>query len=524
MAKYRIGIDVGSTHTDAVVIDEKNSIIAAEKTRTTPDVTSGIILALKAVLTKSSVSPEDVVAVMFGTTHIINALVQRKGLFKVGVLRIGKPATEAIEPMLDWPSDLREAVGNVKYIVKGGHEYTGEEIAKLDVNEVRKVANIFKHVGVDAVAISSVFSIVNPSHEVEAAKVLKETLGNNVPIVLSHEIGTVGLLERENATILNAATIGVMRKAISALKKALSDLGLSHAKMFFAQNDGTTASAEYIEKYPIFTVVAPISNSIRGAFVLTGITDAIVVDTGGTTSNIGALTKGYPRESLEVEIAGVRTNIRAPDVVAIGVAGGSVVRVFGNNVTVGPDSVGYELIFKGIAWGGRVITATDIALAKGTMVIDDPKCNPMLPKRKIPGEVVEKAYKYMVLRLEEAIDKIKTKAEPETIILVGGGSAMWPKNLKGAKEVIRPKHAQYANAIGAATALVGATVEKAFSYETISRSSAINQTINEAKKKAIEAGADSSTLDVAEVEEIAMPYLPGTAVKIRVKVVGKLKL
>jgi len=524
MSKFRVGIDVGSTHTDAVIIDENNEIVAADKTRTTPDVTSGIVSALKSVLEKSTISKDDVVAVMFGTTHIINALVQRKGLYKVGVLRLGKPATEAIEPMLDWPNDLRIAVGNLKYIAKGGHEYTGEEISRIIPDELRKIAEAFKNLSVNAIAISSVFSIVNPSHEIEAANIMRDVLGESIPITLSHEIGTVGLLERENATILNAATIGVMRKAIKALRKSLEDLGLSHAKMFFAQNDGTTASAEYIEKYPIFTVVAPISNSIRGAYVLTGITDAIVVDTGGTTSNIGALTKGYPRESLEVEIAGVRTNIRAPDVSAIGIAGGSVVRVSNGEVTVGPESVGYELIFKGIAWGGGTITATDIALAKGVMFIDDPKCDPDIARKKIPKEIVEKAYEHMVSKLEDGIDKIKTKAEPETIILVGGGSTMWPKVLKGAKEVIRPKYAQYANAIGAATALVGATVEKAFSYETIDRNTAINETIKEAKSKAVEAGADPVTLDVAEVEEVAMPYLPGTAVKIRVKVVGKLKL
>ena len=524
MSKFRIGIDVGSTHTDAVIIDEENEIVAADKTKTTPDVTTGIISALKSVLEKSSISKDDVVAVMFGTTHIINALVQRKGLYKVGVLRLGKPATEAIEPMLDWPEDLKKAVGDIKYIAEGGHEYTGEEISKVNINELKRVAKVFKNLGVNAIAISSVFSIVNSSHEAEAAKIMKEVLGEEVPITLSHEIGTVGLLERENATILNAATIGVMKKAINALKESLENLGLSHAKMFFAQNDGTTASASYIEKYPIFTVVAPISNSIRGAYVLTGIPNAIVVDTGGTTSNIGALTKGYPRESLEVEIAGVRTNIRAPDVIAVGIAGGSVVKVYNGKVIVGPESVGYELIFKGIAWGGEVITATDIALAKGAMHIDDPRCNPELAKAKIPKDIVEKAYSYMVSNLEDAIDRIKTRAEPETIILVGGGSAMWPKVLKGAKEVIRPKYAQYANAIGAATALVGATVEKAFSYETINRNEAINQTIKEAKDRAIEAGADPTTLNVAEIEEIAMPYLPGTAVKIRVKVVGKLKL
>jgi len=521
--KYRMGIDVGSTHTDAVIIDEKSNIIGASKTMTTQDVTTGIIEAMKSVMKKTEVKSEDIVAVMFGTTHALNAIIQRKGLGRVGVIRIGAPASRSIEPGLDWPEDLRSTVIASWRIIKGGHEYTGEPITDLDLDEVRKTIEIFKEKKVDAIAITSIFSIVNPEHE----HIVKDEISRQlpgIPIVVSHEIGSIGLLERENATILNASLLGVMKRAIEALRRALNDLGLQHAYMFFAQNDGTTASSSYISRFPIFTVLAPISNSIRGAYVLTGIPNAIVVDTGGTTTNIGVLTRGYPREALEVEIGGVRTNIRAPDMISIGLGGGSIVNINNNNITIGPLSVGYRLIYEGIAWGGSTITATDIALAKGVMKIDDPRCKPELAISKIPRDIVEKAYAKMIEMLEEAIDRIKTKPGPETVILVGGGSAMWPRKLQGASEVIRPENAQYANAVGAATALVGATAEKTFSYEHISREKAISAVIDEAKTKAIEAGAMPSTLEVAEIEEIAMPYLPGNAVKIRVKVVGELKL
>ncbi|MGC8607372.1 MAG: hydantoinase/oxoprolinase N-terminal domain-containing protein [Vulcanisaeta sp.] len=523
MTRYKVGIDVGSTHTDAVILDENNNLIYAEKTMTTPDVTSGIINALKLVIERSGVNKDDITAVMFGTTHIINAIVQRRGLGRVGVIRIGLPATEAIEPMLDWPADLRDSVNTGSVMVRGGHDYTGEPITMFDEDNIRRALETFRDRKVEAVAVTSVWSVVNPEHETKVRDLAKEIIPD-VPVVLSHEISSIGLLERENATILNAATIKVMINAINALRNALAEMGLEHARMFFAQNDGTTASAEYIVRFPIFTVVAPISNSIRGAYVLTGIPNAIVADTGGTTTNIGALVNGYPREALEIEIGGVRTNIRAPDVIAIGLAGGSIVEVKDGNVKVGPVSVGYRLIYEGIAWGGNTITATDIALAKGVMRIDDPRCNPELARSKIPSWLVERAYAKMVDMLEDALDRIKTRPEPETVILVGGGSAMWPRTLRGAREVIRPEYAQYANAVGAATALVGATVEKAYSYEQVSRDKAIQDASEEAKKRAIEAGADPSTIEVAEVEEIAMPYLPGNAVKIRVKAVGKLKL
>ncbi len=524
MAGYRVGIDVGSTNTDAVIVDRKGGLVYAVKTPTTSDVTSGLLKALKQVVEGSGVPPEEIVSVNFGTTHGLNAIVQRQGLLRVGVIRIGLPATRIVEPMADWPADLREAVGGLVAMVRGGFEYNGEEIAPLDEDAVRRAAEQFKTMGAEAVAITSVFSPVRPDHELRAAEIVSDVMGE-VPISLSHTIGSIGLLERENATILNAAIIGVMRRVIEAVRGTMEELGLEHAKLYVAQNDGTVIAAEYAEKYPILTVVAAVSNSIRGAYVLTGLKDAIVVDMGGTTTNVGVLEHGFPRESsLAAEIGGVRTSFMMPDFVAIGVAGGSVVKVRGEEVIVGPESVGYELVTKGIAWGGNVMTATDIALALDRMSIDDPRCDPERPKRLIPRDIAEKAYSYIVSRVEEAIDKIKTKPDPMPVVLVGGGSDMLPRKLAGASEVIRPEGAQSANAIGAATAMIGATIEKTFNYEYTPRPRALEEAKREAMNRAIEAGADPSTLEVALVEEIAIPYLPGNIVKVRVKVAGQARL
>ncbi len=524
MPRLRVGIDVGSTNTDAVIVDEKGRLVYAVKHPTTPDVTTGILNSLKMVVEESKVAKDDIVAVMFGTTHGLNAIVQRKGLLKVGVIRIGLPATASIEPMTDWPSDLRRAVGDLKVMVRGGFEYNGEEIAPLDEEAVRRAAERFKELGVEAVAITSVFSPVKPDHELRASEIVREVLGD-IPISLSHTIGSIGLLERENATILNASIIGVMRRAITAVRKTMKELGLEHAKLFIAQNDGTIMSAEQAEKYPIFTVVAAVSNSVRGAYVLTGLENAIVVDMGGTTTNVGVLEHGFPRESsIAVNIGGVRTSFMMPDFVSIGVAGGSIVKVKNGEVTVGPESVGYELVTKGIAWGGDTITATDVALALGKMTIEDPKCNPERARKLIPQDLAVKAYEYIVKRVEEAIDKVKTKPEPMPVILVGGGSAMLPRKLEGASEVIRPEGAQSANAIGAATALIGATIEKTYSYEQVPREKALEEAKKEAIAKAIESGADPATVNIVMVEEISMPYLPGNIVKVKVKAVGRAKL
>lgn len=521
MSRFRIGIDVGSTNTDVAVVDERGQPYYTAKVRTTPDITTGILQALEKAVKESGISPDDIVAVMYGTTHGLNAIVTRKGLVKVGVIRIGLPATAAIEPMRDWPADLREAVGNTYKLVRGGFEFNGEEIAPLDEEAVRRVAEEFKRKNIESIAITSVFSPVRPDHEVRAAEIVREVMGD-VPILMSHTLGSIGLLERENATILNAAIVGVMKRSIAAVRETMKKLGLGEAKLYLAQNDGTIISADMAERYPIFTVAAAVSNSIRGAHVLMGLKDAIVVDTGGTTTSVGVLEKGFPRESSSaVIIGGVRTMFMMPDFVSVGVAGGSIVKVRNGEVVVGPESVGYRLVEEGIAWGGNTITATDVALALGFMEIDDPNCNPERARRLIPRDIAEKAYKYMVNAIEEAIDKVKTKPDPMPVVLVGGGSAMLPRKLRGASEVIRPAGAQSANAIGAATALIGATIEKTYDYEHTPREKALEEAKEAAIKKALESGAAPGTVEVAFIEEISMPYLPGNIVKVRVKVVGK---
>jgi hypothetical protein len=156
--------------------------------------------------------------------------------------------------------------------------------------------------------------------------------------------------------------------------------------------------------------------------------------------------------------------------------------------------------------------------------VDDPACDPERARRMVPRDVAERAYEYIVNAVEEGIDRVKTKPEPLPVILVGGGSAMLPRKLKGASEVIRPEGAQSANAIGAATALTGATVEKTYSYEQVDRSKALDDAKEEARRRAVESGADPSTVEIAFVEEISMPYLPGNVVKVRVKAVGRARI
>ncbi|MCO5223453.1 MAG: hydantoinase/oxoprolinase family protein, partial [Thermomicrobiales bacterium] len=300
----RIGIDVGGTNTDAVLM-RGSEVIAKIKTPTTADVTSGITTALNHILGVSNSKTSDVAGVMIGTTHFTNAVVERRRLQPTGAVRLGLPATAALPPMVDWPEDLADTLGRHTYLCHGGYEFDGREISKFDPDEIKAVASDLKRKGIQAIAVSSVFSPVNQEMERQAAEILlAEVPGSSVTV--SSEIGRIGLLERENAAILNACLRNLARETVAAFRKAIGELGID-APLYLTQNDGTLMSADFAEHYPVLTFASGPTNSMRGAAFLSGLKDAVVVDIGGTTSDVGVLANGFPREaSVAVRVGGVR--------------------------------------------------------------------------------------------------------------------------------------------------------------------------------------------------------------------------
>lgn len=511
----RIGVDVGGTNTDAVLMEDTR-VIAEFKTPTTPDVSSGITAALRAVLESASADGSQATAVMIGTTHFTNAVVERRRLMEVAAVRLGLPATECLPPMVDWPEDLRQALGNHRFLCHGGHEFDGRIISPLDEDELKQVAEKIRERGIRSVAISSVFSPVNAEMEQRAAEVLQGEIPE-LYVTLSHEIGRIGLLERENAAIMNACLRDLATGIVQSFRRSLESMDL-HCPFYLSQNDGTLMSAEFAERYPVLTFASGPTNSMRGAAFLSGIKNGMVVDLGGTTSDVGMLVHGFPREaSIAVEIGGVRTNFRMPDVYSFGLGGGSLVRT--DPLQVGPQSVGYELTSKARVFGGDTLTATDIAVAAGLADIGDAGA-----VRDLPRGLVQEALEHTQRMIEVAVDRMKTSAEPLPVILVGGGSILVSRKLEGASEMIMPDHYPVANAIGAAIAQVGGETDRVFSLTEMSRDQALGQAKEEASQKAAAAGALEDTIHVVDVEEVPLTYLPSNAVRIRVKAVGDLAL
>ena len=510
----RIGVDVGGTNTDAALL-RGNEVLATIKTGTTADVTGGVSNAIRSVLAAAGISGSEIGGVMIGTTHFLNAVVEGRHLEKTGVLRLCGAATRALPPMIDWPDDLRALVDGGVALVGGGVHFDGAEIAPLDGKAIRAACEHWRRTGVDTVAICSVFALVDARMELAAAEIVANEMPG-VAVSLSHRIGRTGLLQRESAAILNASLHRIGRETVAAFRAAFASLGMT-CPLYLTQNDGTLMSADYAERFPVFTIASGPTNSMRRAAFLTGLTDAAVIDIGGTTTDIGMLVGGFPRSRSEgAVIAGVRTNFRVPDVFSFGLGGGSIVRPDGR-LTIGPDSVGFRLPQKALCFGGDTLTATDIAVAAGLVDLGDKS-----RLSHLDGAMVKAALARMKTDVEEVLDQMKPGPEPIPAVLVGGGSVLIDGLLDGTSQSLKPPHFGSANAIGAAIAQVSGEVDSVVSLEGTTREAALAGIVAEARHRAVEAGAAEATVTLAEVEETPLSYLPGNAIRIAAKVVGDL--
>ncbi|QED49989.1 hydantoinase/oxoprolinase family protein [Cytobacillus dafuensis] len=521
---YKIGVDVGGTNTDAVVLDQYDQVISAIKSPTTSDVQSGIFNSIKKVLDLSEVNVKDIAYVSLGTTHATNAIIRRKDLSKVAIVRICLPAGKGVLPMAGWDESLVQAIGGKSFLIHGGFEYDGRPLSDELLN-YEECLEIFKEVreeGYDSIAVSSIFSPAKDLHEKEFARLAHEYLGEDFPVTLSSEIGSLGLLERENSAILNASVVAVAKKAANGLVEALEHLGIT-SKVFFAQNDGTLMSLEHAIKYPVLTIGSGPTNSTRGAAYLSNLKDCIVADIGGTSTDVGILVNGFPRQSaLAVEVGGVLTNFRMPDLISIGLGGGSIVTVAGDDIKIGPDSVGYQIKEKAICFGGEILTATDIAVAAGVAEIDDPSCDPTRLNSLDPS-LVTKAMDKIEKMVLEACEKIKTSPDPLPIVLVGGGSVIMPAESKSV-ELIKPEHFGCANALGAAIADASGEVDGLWPMEDKTREEIIQTAKALAIEKAISMGAKQDTTQIVDLEAVPLSYLPGNVLRVKAKAAGALQL
>ena len=238
----------------------------------------------------------------------------------------------------------------------------------------------------------------------------------------------MGLLERENAAIINASLKPLANEVVDSFKLLQNNLKLS-CPMFFTRNDGTLIEAAEVIELPVLTFACGPTNSMRGAAFLSGLDNALVVDVGGTTTDVGEVQDGFPRlAGTSVMVADVRTNFSMPDVISIGLGGGSIVSSE-DPLSIGPVSVGHELPQRAKVFNGDTLTATDLAVAAGRCKIGDKKA-PSLTS-------LDKLIEIMDKMIADKVARARTSNKVIPVIGVGGGSVMMPSKVDGLKLFVR---------------------------------------------------------------------------------------
>ncbi|KAH8591720.1 putative hydantoinase/oxoprolinase [Bisporella sp. PMI_857] len=493
MSLYRIGVDVGGTNTDAAILDIRAvdgpgyGVLASYKASTTKDITSGIESAIRTVIQDSGIEQSRVLSVTIGTTHFINALIEAdaRRLDRVAVVRLCGPFTRQIPPFSDFPID-------------------GREIAPLNPQQIKEAAREIVASGIKSVALVGVFSPLDQKglHEEECKRILLQA-APELNIVCSRDIGPIGLLERENATILNAAILRTGRQVKKSFNRAMARLKLA-CPLYLSQNDGTLIDADTAAECPIKTFASGPTNSMTGAAFLAGLdrkkrADAIsesdaaepqvlVVDIGGTTTDVCMLLpSGFPRQASGfVEIGGVRTAFSMPEVVSIGLGGGSKIHFDPrtNEVSVGPASV----------------------------------------VKDVPKSLVEKACKKIKMMLEGIIEQMKVSEAPVHVLLVGGGALLVTENLKGVSKCIVPIHQGAANAVGAAIAKVSGEIDTVEILADRSEKAVVDAACAKAVDLAVQRGAAREDVRIIEINKMPLQYMPNNAVRIQIRAVGHLAI
>ncbi|KAI5468172.1 hypothetical protein BGZ63DRAFT_399694 [Mariannaea sp. PMI_226] len=545
---YRIGVDVGGTNTDAVlacrtalpiesepVPSEHNiTILASCKSQTTPDVTTGIQNAIREILTTAQVPRDAVISVNIGTTHFINAVVQadKTNLSRVAVLRLCGPFCREVPPFTGFPSPLRQVLEGYSAYLDGGLELDGRLIKHVRAEEVIAHADEIRKRNISTVIVVGVFSPLDTS-DISQENYAKSILQQEIPgadIVCSRDIGRVGFIERENAAILNGSILKFARRTIQSFRQAISELGLG-CPLYLTQNDGTIIDAEAAALAPIKTFSSGATNSLTGAIFLSGIHDKtsdidlktsqiIMVDIGGTTSDFAALSpSGLPRQSsATANVGGIRTAFSMPEVVSIGLGGGSLVQVDNMSaVAVGPISVGHRLHTEALCYGGATLTATDIIVAQGLHSGSFPQT-----KLDVAPEIILAASRQIAAKLERCIDTMKTSDADVILLLVGGGSIIQASELQNVKRCIRPPFFEVANAVGAAIAKVSGEVDRIVIPNGRLHNTIVSDLKAEAINLALQNGARPGSVEIMDLDVIPLQYATNNAVRVVTKSTGEL--
>jgi N-methylhydantoinase A/oxoprolinase/acetone carboxylase beta subunit len=348
---YFLGVDTGGTYTDAVIVDEAaDRVIGSAKSLTTRgDLAEGIGRAVDAALARAGVAAAEVALVSLSTTLATNALVEGQG-GRVALIFIGFDAGD-----LERGGLIEALRGDPVVQVAGGHTHAGTEAAPLDLGALEaQVAGLADEVM--GFAVAARFATRNAAHEVAVRDMIRQVTGR--PVTCSHELSAqLNGPKRALTAVLNARLIGMIDRLVAACERHLAAVGIV-APLMVVRGDGALISAAMVRERPIETILSGPAASIVGARWLTGATDALVSDIGGTTTDVALLRGGLPEiDPQGARVGGFRTMVEAVAMRTTGLGGDSEVHL----ITEGLDG--------GLRLGPRrLMPVSLIAVDHGPMV------------------------------------------------------------------------------------------------------------------------------------------------------------
>lgn len=318
-----LGIDTGGTYTDSVIIDaaSRQVLCKAKAFTTRQDLLCGIAQSLDQMKFEH---PQDIAMVCLSTTLATNAVVEGQS-GRVGALLLGRDVSGSLPAV-----QVRR--------LRGTMDIKGRILEDISPDEIITAANAFRG-QVDAVAISGFASVRNPVHETHVRKIIQQEL--DIPVVCAHELSSaLGFQERTVTAVLNAALIPNIRELIDSTSRALEQRSI-HAPIMIVKGDGSLMQAEYARSRPIETVLSGPAASIAGGLFLSGVSDALLLDMGGTTSDLAEVRDGRVNISATgAVVGGWRTQLRAAEISTFGVGGDSRLHwAPDGQLSVGPQRV-----------------------------------------------------------------------------------------------------------------------------------------------------------------------------------------
>lgn len=556
------GIDVGPTNTDAVLLDETGAVRATAKVPSVPD---DPVAAVRAALRALPGTGEPVSRAAVGLRGPARAVVERRGLARVGVLRIGGNAARAVRPLYGWPPDLVEAVHAGSAVVEGGGGFGPGDWTALDEDAVaRFAAGLAGRAG--AVAITGVFAPVDGAQERRAAEIVRREMGE-VHVSLSGELGPLGLLERENTAVLNGALHRLAGDLADGLRAALAEAFGPDLTVLVTRGDGSVMGLDHLRRHPGLGLGSSLASTLRGAAILTGRDGAVVADVGEHRIRVGALAGGYPQQAFGARIGGVPVGFWMPDLIRVPRSGPRMRAELAEAVDrMRPSAARLPLVLVGGGAGTFAEAHTHpTSLPNGTGLRNgsgrpDATGPPASAGRtgganraSGAGRTADAGRASGAGRAgdagaRDAAGLLRDAGLPAGADRAGRRDGAGPAGgagfqrgteplddvgllevagfldgvgLPGVGEVLVPEHGGVAGAIGAAASPVGGQAERVVRVDAGTDLEAVLAEVREdARASAVRAGADPRRVTVSEVSRTPLPYLPGATLRLHARAAG----